>query len=92
MIRVVVDGADDHASRPRSNVRQRRALEIAAVVAGFEIFHFSGVAGCDPGGKMIEFRRVGSRSDARQIKSGLLGGPIDDRFYVADTIRHRFRL
>src|ERR1051326_7183242 len=41
---------------------------------------------------MIEFRRIAGRSNTRQIKSGLLGGLLDDCLHVADGIRYDFIL
>ena len=52
---------------------QRRALEVAGFVAGFQVLHFAGVAGGDPGGKVLELREIVHRGDAGEFESGCVG-------------------
>ena len=89
MSRVVVDGADDHAARPRGSGLKRGALELAGLVAGLEIFHFCGVSGFDPKGKVVQFRKVADRGDAGQFESGLVGCLLYQRRDLADRLHLR---
>src|ERR1700676_3884401 len=73
MRRVVVDRADDYASRPRCGRAERGALELSRVVAGFHVFHFSGVSGFDPIWKMIELGEVADRGDPCQFEACPVG-------------------
>src|ERR1700722_994028 len=81
---VVVDGANDDASRPGRDASERGALEIAAIVARFQVFHFASMASGNPFGKMLEFDGVGGGSDAREVEAGLVGGALDDGLQAAD--------
>ena len=82
---VVVDGADDDASCPGRNARERGPFESAVIVARFQVFHFAGMAGGNPFGKVLQFRSIGGRSDAREVEAGLFGGTLDDGFHVAEV-------
>src|ERR1700722_12313470 len=81
---VVVDGANDDASRPGRDAGERGALEIAAIVARSHVFHFAGVASGNPFGKMLEFDGVGGGSDAREVEAGLVGSALDDGLQTVD--------
>ena len=73
MGRVVVDRADNYAPRPRRSRTKRSALELSSVVAGFQVFHFSGAARFDPIWKMIEFGEFAYWSDSGKFKSSVMG-------------------
>jgi hypothetical protein len=77
---VVVDGANHHASCPRRDASERAPFEISAIISRFHVFHFAGMPSGNPFRKMFEFGGIGSRSNARKIKTGLLGCPLDDGF------------
>ena len=53
MIGVVVDGADNDASRPGRDTSERGAFEIAPLISGLHVFHFTSVAGGDPFKKVL---------------------------------------
>ena len=64
-------------------------MRCAVVVARFHVFHFAGVAGGNPFGKMFEFGSIGGGGDARKVEAGLFGGALDDGFDVADLTGQR---
>ena len=47
---------------------QGAPLEVAAIVARFQVLHFAGLAGCNPLGKMLEFDGIGGRRDPATSK------------------------
>jgi hypothetical protein len=38
----------------------------------------------NPLGKMLEFGSIGGGRDAREVETGLVGGALDDGFYVIE--------
>ena len=85
---VVVDGADDHTSRPGRDASERSALEVAAVIAGFQVFHFAGMARGNPFRKMLEFGCVGGGRDACEIEACVLGRAFHQGCDFVDGDRH----
>src|SRR5579863_1127875 len=84
MCRVVVDGADDHTTRPGNRRAQRSALQLAIGITRFQILHFARVAGGDPLGELVEFREVSDGSDANQIEASIFRRLFYERRYFFD--------
>ncbi len=68
MRRVVVDGADDYAPRPRSGRPKRSALELPSFIAGLHVFHLTSMSGRDPFRVMFQLHEVADWGDSGQLK------------------------
>src|SRR5580692_858105 len=84
---VVVDGTDDHAARPGHGRAQRLTLQVAGLVALLEVLHFAGVSGGDPFGKMAQLGELCDRSDAGQLKAGVVRCLFDERRHFAEQFQ-----
>ena len=83
---VVVDGADNHASRPRESRFGRCAFEFPVFAPSLEIFHFPGTASCDPFREVVQFLMLAQWRDAGEFKSGLVRGRFDLDFEFGSRV------
>lgn len=67
---VVVDGTNDDTAGPGSGVPERLSFDLSDLIAGMQVLHLPGVTRVQPLEKILQFREVANRGDAREIKSG----------------------
>src|ERR1035438_303841 len=77
LARVVIQGAYHHRTRPRCDVRQRRALQFAGLVARFQVLHLTRTAVGNPLGKKVVLRGVGYSGYAGEVEACLGGKAFD---------------
>src|SRR5579859_2657224 len=73
---VVVNAANNDGPRPGNRRAQGSALQFPALIPRLQVFHFAGVAGFDPGRKVLQLGEscFTERSHTAKLKAGLAGG------------------
>lgn len=87
MRRVVVDRANNHASRPWCHRPKRSASELSSLVACLHIFHLSGVSRFDPIRKVVQLKEVADRGNPSQFKPCLVGRFLHQRRDLSNLLQ-----
>ena len=74
---VVVQSAHNYAAGPGSDASERRALQLAGIIARFHVPHLAVMSGGDPRGKRFDFLELADGGDPAEVESGLAGEVFD---------------
>lgn len=77
LVGVVVQSANHHRASPRRGVGQRCTLQLAGLVAGFEVVHVTCTTGSDPLGEEAILVGLVGTGHAGEIESGLRRQALD---------------
>src|SRR5713226_5195867 len=75
---VVVESAHNYAAGPGSDASERRAFQLAGIIARLHVPHLAVMSGGDPRGKRFGFAELADGSDPANVKSGLAGEALDE--------------
>jgi len=74
---VVVESTHNYAAGPGSDAGERRAFQLAGIVARFHVPHLAVMSGGDPLGERFNFPELADGGDPAKVESGLAGEVLD---------------